>query len=196
MLRFKAFEEYTDSLAKNANIDRVKSGGTADKILWMGDLIAALRKSKYVEIWNNDDYRDNISDPMYTFTREDLEKMKVAYHSKQSEMMLPNLKVVINKGLSVFDCHYDAKDDSQYFFFSEDGIDMMLQLLDENVNEKYKTPALSKEDILQKTPKAKGVTLRKDKKGYYVHTHRARSKSYRSPKLIPTSAIEFIETTG
>lgn len=59
-----------------------------------------------------------------------------------------------------------------------------------------KTPALPKTELLKKTPKAKGVTLRKDKDGYYVHTHRSRSKSYKSIAAIPKSVIEFIESTG
>ena len=41
-----------------------------------------------------------------------------------------------------------------------------------------------------------GVSLGKDKDGYFVYTHRARSKSYKTPNLIPDSKIKFIETTG
>lgn len=41
-----------------------------------------------------------------------------------------------------------------------------------------------------------GVTIRKDDKGYYVHTHRARSKSYPSPEAIPDEKVKFIESTG
>lgn len=36
----------------------------------------------------------------------------------------------------------------------------------------------------------------KDKAGYYCHTHRARSKSYKKIKDIPKSDVEFIESTG
>jgi hypothetical protein len=42
----------------------------------------------------------------------------------------------------------------------------------------------------------KGVSVDKDKEGYYVRTHRARSDSYESIEAIPDSAIEFIESTG
>jgi hypothetical protein len=51
-------------------------------------------------------------------------------------------------------------------------------------------------EFLAKTPKAKGVSLKKDKNGYYCHTHRARSKSYKTVNSIPKSVIEFIESTG
>jgi len=44
--------------------------------------------------------------------------------------------------------------------------------------------------------KADKVSLKKDSKGYYCHTHRARSKSYRSIMSIPESAVAFISTTG
>lgn len=51
-------------------------------------------------------------------------------------------------------------------------------------------------EFLDKTPKAKGVTLAQDKDGFFCYTHRARSKSYKTIKSIPKSAIEFIESTG
>ena len=41
-----------------------------------------------------------------------------------------------------------------------------------------------------------GVSLGKDKNGFFVYTHRARSKSYPTPHKIPKSKIKFIETTG
>jgi hypothetical protein len=61
----------------------------------------------------------------------------------------------------------------------------------------HTTPALKKpKGFLAKTPKAERVTLRKDKNGFYCHTHRARSKSYKTAELIPKSVIESIEATG
>ncbi len=51
-------------------------------------------------------------------------------------------------------------------------------------------------EFLAKTPKASSVTLAKDKKGYFVYTHRAASKRYKTIMLIPKSVIEFIESTG
>jgi len=41
-----------------------------------------------------------------------------------------------------------------------------------------------------------GVSLGKDKNGYFVYTHRARSKSHEKPEGIPIKDIKFIETTG
>lgn len=44
--------------------------------------------------------------------------------------------------------------------------------------------------------KAHGVSLKKDAKGYFVHTHRARSKSYPTVDDIPKDDVDFIESTG
>lgn len=41
-----------------------------------------------------------------------------------------------------------------------------------------------------------GVSLKRDRNGFYVHMHRARSKSYRSPDSIPAGDVAFIESTG
>ena len=41
-----------------------------------------------------------------------------------------------------------------------------------------------------------GVSLGADKDGFFVCTHRARSKSYESPEKIPNSKIKFIKSTG
>jgi hypothetical protein len=41
-----------------------------------------------------------------------------------------------------------------------------------------------------------GVSLGADKNGFFVYTHRARSKSYDNPADIPNNKIKFIETTG
>lgn len=41
-----------------------------------------------------------------------------------------------------------------------------------------------------------GVSIGRDKKGYYVCTHRARSESYLHASDIPTSKIKWIESTG
>lgn len=42
----------------------------------------------------------------------------------------------------------------------------------------------------------RGVALKKDSKGFFVHTHRARSKSFPSPSAIPKGAVAFVESTG
>jgi hypothetical protein len=54
--------------------------------------------------------------------------------------------------------------------------------------------ALPKPDHLKS--KMDGVSLKKDDDGYYVFTHRCRSKSYKTPYDIPDSVIEHIESTG
>lgn len=42
----------------------------------------------------------------------------------------------------------------------------------------------------------KEVGLAKDKKGYFVYTHRSRSASYPSPEKIPLDKVKFIASTG
>lgn len=54
----------------------------------------------------------------------------------------------------------------------------------------------NRDELKKKTPKAEGVSLKRDKKGFYVHTHRARSDSYPTVAAIPVKVIEFIESTG
>lgn len=44
--------------------------------------------------------------------------------------------------------------------------------------------------------KANGVSLKKDSRGWYVGTHRARSASYPTVSAIPKSKVTFIESTG
>ena len=42
----------------------------------------------------------------------------------------------------------------------------------------------------------KGVSIGRDRTGYFVCTHRASSKSYSSPSKIPESQIKWIRSTG
>lgn len=42
----------------------------------------------------------------------------------------------------------------------------------------------------------RGFSISKDKDGFYIHTHRARSKSYKSLSRIPAKVIKFIKSTG
>lgn len=46
------------------------------------------------------------------------------------------------------------------------------------------------------SPEQVGVGMRRDKSGVYVHTHRARSKSYPTADKIPKRVVKFIESTG
>lgn len=41
-----------------------------------------------------------------------------------------------------------------------------------------------------------GFDMGIDKKGYYIHTHRARSKSHPTPDKITVKEIKFIDSTG
>lgn len=41
-----------------------------------------------------------------------------------------------------------------------------------------------------------GCSLGADEKGFFVYTHRARSKSFSSPLKIDKKTIDYIETTG
>lgn len=52
------------------------------------------------------------------------------------------------------------------------------------------------DDPAGKDARFDGVSLKQDDDGYYVTTHRARSKSYPTPEAIPQSKVDFIESTG
>jgi hypothetical protein len=41
-----------------------------------------------------------------------------------------------------------------------------------------------------------GVSIGRDKDGFFCCTHRARSKSYPHPSKIPTGRIKWVESTG
>ena len=47
-----------------------------------------------------------------------------------------------------------------------------------------------------KYPSNKGCDLGADKNGFFVFTHRARSKSYPEIEKIPQKDIKFIKSTG
>lgn len=46
------------------------------------------------------------------------------------------------------------------------------------------------------SPKLSGVSLGADADGFFVYTHRCRSKSYKDTLKIPKKVIDFVETTG
>lgn len=198
MRHLKRFNEHTiqeeDILAKNVIKDRVGKGGTDDQILWLGDLIAC-RRNGLVEIWGNDEYRGNYGDPMYIFDKDELYQLIQFGKSGKDTIQIGDMSVKHNREIDTLDFYY-SDDPEKFFFFNEKVIDDLLELLESGINEKFKTEALPKDELFKKTDKAKGVSLRKDKKGYYVHTHRARSKSYDTVAKIPKSAIDFIESTG
>ena len=41
-----------------------------------------------------------------------------------------------------------------------------------------------------------GIIMGCDEKGFFCHTHRCRSNSYKTPADIPVKDIKYIETTG
>lgn len=45
-------------------------------------------------------------------------------------------------------------------------------------------------------PRFDGVALKRDRNGFFVHTHRARSDSYPSPEDIPAAEVEQIRSSG
>jgi len=53
-----------------------------------------------------------------------------------------------------------------------------------------------REEFYQKHGRNPGCSLARDKDGYFVYTHRARSKSYPRPSAIPADRVKFIESTG
>lgn len=56
---------------------------------------------------------------------------------------------------------------------------------------------LSKPNVLrEKSKKINGCSMGADKNGFYVYTHRARSKSKATPDKITVTEIEFIDSTG
>jgi hypothetical protein len=63
-----------------------------------------------------------------------------------------------------------------------------------------KSLGLTESNAIAKPPalktRFKEVSLGKDKDGFYVFTHRARSNSYESPDTIPLDRVKFIASTG
>ena len=47
-----------------------------------------------------------------------------------------------------------------------------------------------------KDGKRYGVSIGKDKDGFFAYTHRARSKSYPTKEQIPASVLKRIDATG
>lgn len=60
----------------------------------------------------------------------------------------------------------------------------------------YIRPLSKPQELLNKSNKVNGVSMGADKNGFYVYTHRARSKSKPTPDKITVKEIEFIESTG
>lgn len=74
-----------------------------------------------------------------------------------------------------------------------------LQLIEIRYDAGWGWKSLSAQGITTKAADSgrfKGVSVKEDDDGYYVHTHRARSNSYPSEDDIPDSVIKRIEATG
>ncbi|CUU45549.1 hypothetical protein [Clostridium beijerinckii] len=59
-----------------------------------------------------------------------------------------------------------------------------------------KHPEFNLQKSISKGGKKYNVGVGKDDDGYFVHTHRARSKSYKNKSDIPIKDLKFIESTG
>jgi hypothetical protein len=70
------------------------------------------------------------------------------------------------------------------------------------INEASESQPWSAEEIKSfnsthdKPTSAWGVSFKKDKSGYFCHTHRARSKSKKDPSKITKTELKFIQSTG
>lgn len=51
-------------------------------------------------------------------------------------------------------------------------------------------------ELIEKSSKSNGVSMGADKDGFFVYTHRARSKSHLTPDKITVKEISFIDSTG
>lgn len=59
-----------------------------------------------------------------------------------------------------------------------------------------KHPEFNLQKSITKDGKKYSVGIGKDDDGYFAHTHRARSKSYKNKKDITAKDLKFIESTG
>lgn len=59
-----------------------------------------------------------------------------------------------------------------------------------------KHPEYNLQKSISKNGKTYRIGVGRDDDGYFVHTHRARSKSYPHKKDIPIKDLKFIESTG
>jgi predicted GNAT family acetyltransferase len=96
----------------------------------------------------------------------------------------------------------DIKDKIKYVRGISDELkDFALSHLETYTNAaKGRISGLQLHSDLKKKIKEKGLpdgfSMGVDKDGYYIHTHRARSKSYEKPDAISVKDIKFIDSTG
>lgn len=64
------------------------------------------------------------------------------------------------------------------------------------VNKRINQLQINELTLPRKSGRYRGVSIGRDRKGYFVTTHRARSKFYKAVGLIPDSVIKWIRSTG
>jgi hypothetical protein len=72
--------------------------------------------------------------------------------------------------------------------------ELILPLIQSGVSSYIEGRVIDLKGSMGKNVKGNGIGA--DKNGFYVYTHRARSKSYESIDKIPQKDIDFIESTG
>lgn len=171
-----------------------------------------MKIKKFNEYSLNESFRDDMED----MSLSDMMKHKSSY----KDSVASNLTTIITneRGISEksFKLYDDVIDEVEKFYESnKEELDELLDLFEVNdwrqsycaekiyadyflgsLNEgkKKNFENVSKpEDLVDKM---QGVSLGKDKDGYFVYTHRARCSSYPTPHKIPASKIKFIESTG
>ena len=119
--------------------------------------------------------------------------------NEEIEKMRSTLLMLENKSIEK---ERDIKDKIKYVRGVSDELkDFALSHLETYTNAaKGRISGLQLHPDLKKKIKEKGLpdgfSMGVDKDGYYIHTHRARSKSYEKPDAISIKDIKFIDSTG
>jgi hypothetical protein len=170
---------------------------------------------KFNEYTTNESFRDNLKD----MPLEDMMNHKSSYKDKVASSLIDiitNERGISEKSFSEYD-NVIAEVDNFYNTNKEELDDLLetfeineyrnqycaekiySEYFDGNLNEGKKKKKKNWENVAKPedlVSKLDGISLGKDKDGYFVYTHRARSKSYKTPYKIPKSKIKFIESTG
>jgi predicted GNAT family acetyltransferase len=119
--------------------------------------------------------------------------------NEEIEKMRSTLLMLENKSIEK---ERDIKDKIKYVRGVSDELkDFAMNHLERYTNAaKGRISGLQLHPDLKKKIKEKGLpdgfSMGVDKDGYYIHTHRARSKSYEKPDAINIKDIKFIDSTG
>lgn len=92
----------------------------------------------------------------------------------------------------------DHKEATAYYWLSRKVRQMKLGKFGKFLITSKRANQLAVNEITQprRSGRYKGVSIGRDSQGYFVTTHRARSKSYPSTSKIPKSKIRFVASTG